>query len=537
MDSEEMRTGKIVIFSVLTVLLAQAFASSITSCAPALTVDMDVSTNKESYCIRERVALNGTLLEQGQPATGYVVAVQVTNRNGYSLLYRTVSIGDTSGRWPIETTEITITDGYYVPNDTARINSMVNLIAKIKNTQLNEYSLVVAVTLLDGNLVPVYTQHSTMTIASLETRAVTWSAWIPEWAYGGKALAVINVYSSLPKNGGTPLALEAQHTFYITRVPGILYPYSQLPIANTSSSGQYGIYFRMPPDQYTLPGNYVADAVAVSVSTPLYRTSSSTSFELLDYSAPPTADFSYNPLFIYQNMTVTFDAIGSSANGYNDTIIGYDWTINDPYDPVHITETPPDSTVTHAFSHLGTFTVQVNVTDSEGLWATSMKPVNILPEFDPQANFTHVPITPVINQTATFNASQSQPGWSAQLAAYAPIVSYTWDWNDGTPNNVTSLSSMTHKFTAINNYTVTLTVADSIGRVNSVNALIQVVNRSLYDLNGDGTIDIKDISIVAKAFGTQPGDPLWNPIADINGDSLVDIKDVSAVAKHYGETF
>jgi PKD repeat protein len=294
----------------------------------------------------------------------------------------------------------------------------------------------------------------------------------------------------------------------------------------------------MPPDQYTLPGNYVADAVAVSVSNPvLYRTSSSTSFELLDYSAPPTADFSYNPLFIYQNMTVTFDAIGSSANGYNDTIIGYEWTIDDPYDPVHITETPPDSTVTHAFSHLGTFTVQVNVTDSEGLWATSMKPVNILPEFDPQANFTHVPITPVINQTATFNASQSQPGWSAQLAAYAPIVSYTWDWNDGTPNNVTSLSSMTHKFTAINNYTVTLTVADSIGRVNSVNALIQVVNRSLYDLNGDGTIDIKDISIVAKAFGTQPGDPLWNPIADINGDSIVDIKDVSTVAKHYGETF
>lgn len=175
-----MRIGKMVIFTVLTVLLAQAFASSITSCAPALTVDMGMSTNKESYYIRERVALNGTLLEQGQPATGYVVAVQVTNRNGYSLLYRTVSIGDTSERWPIEITEITIADGSYVPNDTAPINSMVNLIAKVKNTQLNEYSLVVAATLLDGNLVPVYTQHSTMTITPLETRNVAWAPWIPE---------------------------------------------------------------------------------------------------------------------------------------------------------------------------------------------------------------------------------------------------------------------------------------------------------------------------------------------------------------------
>lgn len=534
-----MRTGKIIVFTVLTVLLAQAFASSITSCAPALTVDMDVSTNKESYYIRERVALNGTLLEQEQPATGYIVAVQVTNKNGQSLLYRTVSIGNTSGIWPIEITETIIADGSYVPNDTARINSMVNLIAKIKNTQLHEYALVVAATLLDGNLVPVYTQHSTMTITPLETRAVTWSAWIPEWAYGGKALAVISVYSSLPKNGGIPLAQEAQHTFYITRVPGIVYPSSQLPIANTSSLGQYGIYFRMPPDQFTLPGNYVADAVAVSVSNPLYRASSSTSFELLDYSAPPTADFSYTPLLIYQNMTVTFDASSSSANGYNDTIIGYEWTINDPYNPVNITKTgnPPDPTVTHAFSHLGTYTVQVNVTDSEGLWATSMKPVNILPEFGPQANFTHVPITPVINQTATFNASQSQPGWSAQLSAYAPIVSYTWNWNDGTPDNVTSSSSITHKFTELNNYTVTLTVTDSVDRVNSVNALIQVVDRPPYDLNQDGKIDIKDISIVAKAFGSYPGHPLWNPIADLNGDNKVDIKDISVVAKHYGESY
>jgi PKD repeat protein len=283
----------------------------------------------------------------------------------------------------------------------------------------------------------------------------------------------------------------------------------------------------------------VADAVAVSVSNPLYRASSSTSFELLDYSAPPTADFSYTPLLIYQNMTVTFDASSSSANGYNDTIIGYEWTINDPYNPVNITKTgnPPDPTVTHAFSHLGTYTVQVNVTDSEGLWATSMKPVNILPEFGPQANFTHVPITPVINQTATFNASQSQPGWSAQLSAYAPIVSYTWNWNDGTPDNVTSSSSITHKFTELNNYTVTLTVTDSVDRVNSVNALIQVVDRPPYDLNQDGKIDIKDISIVAKAFGSYPGHPLWNPIADLNGDNKVDIKDISVVAKHYGESY
>jgi len=542
MYGDEMRATRIVFFTALTFLLVQAFASSMVSATPTPTVDMDVSTSKGSYYIRERVALNGMLLEQGQPATGYVVAVQVTDKNGYSLLFRTVSIGDTSQRWPIGITEVTIADGSYVPNDTAATNTMVNLVAKIKNAQANGYSLVVAATVFDGNLVPIYAQYSTMTIDPLETRGVMWSAWIPEWAYGGKAFAVINVYSSLPESGGVPLALEAQHTFYITRNLGILYPYSQLPVANTSWPGQFGINFRMPPDRLTLPGSYTADAVALSVSNPSYRASSSTKFELIDYAAPPTADFAYVPLQAYQNMTVTFDASSSSANGYNDTITSYEWTINDPYDPVHVTKTgnftnPPDPTITHAFSHVGTYTVELNVTDNEGLWATATKPISVLPEFGPQANFTYLPLMPIINQTVAFNASQSQLGWSAQLGAYAPIVSYAWDFNDGTPINITTLSNMTHVFTELNNYTVTLAVTDSVGRVSSVSKVIQVANRTQYDLNGDGKIDIKDISIVAKAYGTHPGDPLWNPIADINGDSKVDIKDVSTVAKHYGETF
>jgi parallel beta-helix repeat protein len=55
------------------------------------------------------------------------------------------------------------------------------------------------------------------------------------------------------------------------------------------------------------------------------------------------------------------------------------------------------------------------------------------------------------------------------------------------------------------------------------------------DLNLDGKVDIKDIHIVAAAYGTFPGDPRWNPVADINKDGKVDIRDVSIVAKQYGQ--
>jgi hypothetical protein len=54
------------------------------------------------------------------------------------------------------------------------------------------------------------------------------------------------------------------------------------------------------------------------------------------------------------------------------------------------------------------------------------------------------------------------------------------------------------------------------------------------DLNHDGKIDIKDISIVAKAYGSDPTKPNWNPIADLNHDGKVDIKDVAIVAKVFG---
>lgn len=56
------------------------------------------------------------------------------------------------------------------------------------------------------------------------------------------------------------------------------------------------------------------------------------------------------------------------------------------------------------------------------------------------------------------------------------------------------------------------------------------------DLNGDGSIDIYDIAIVAVTFGSTPVDANWNPNADVNDDGIVDIFDIVVVALHFGET-
>jgi len=58
----------------------------------------------------------------------------------------------------------------------------------------------------------------------------------------------------------------------------------------------------------------------------------------------------------------------------------------------------------------------------------------------------------------------------------------------------------------------------------------------LGDINGDGKVDIKDVAVVAAAFGSYPGHDRWNPEADLNNDEKVDIKDVAMVASNFGKT-
>ena len=56
------------------------------------------------------------------------------------------------------------------------------------------------------------------------------------------------------------------------------------------------------------------------------------------------------------------------------------------------------------------------------------------------------------------------------------------------------------------------------------------------DVNSDGVVDIFDLVLASDAYGSQPGDPNYNPEADIAPRyDLVDIFDMVTIASHYGE--
>ncbi|HEY4675204.1 MAG TPA: PQQ-dependent sugar dehydrogenase [Candidatus Bathyarchaeia archaeon] len=56
------------------------------------------------------------------------------------------------------------------------------------------------------------------------------------------------------------------------------------------------------------------------------------------------------------------------------------------------------------------------------------------------------------------------------------------------------------------------------------------------DINGDGIVDIVDITIVATAFDSALGDPKYNAQADLDDNGVIDILDITMVAIDFGKT-
>jgi parallel beta-helix repeat protein len=57
------------------------------------------------------------------------------------------------------------------------------------------------------------------------------------------------------------------------------------------------------------------------------------------------------------------------------------------------------------------------------------------------------------------------------------------------------------------------------------------------DINKDMRVDVKDVSPAARAFGSYPGHPLWNPSVDINKDGKVNVKDIALIARNFGISY
>jgi PKD repeat protein len=94
-----------------------------------------------------------------------------------------------------------------------------------------------------------------------------------------------------------------------------------------------------------------------------------------------------------------------------------------------------------------------------------------------------------VRKSTHFNATESyDPDGS--------IISFCWDFGDG---NVTTVTEpvITHNYTRIGNYTVTLNVTDNLGMWHTATGNVTV--KLKCDLNDDGVVNVVDVTIVSVA--------------------------------------
>jgi len=505
----------------------------------AVETSIFVTTDKQSYILRETVYVEGTVVNNSALASDILVAIEILDPRAFEAAYRTASVGSPNETWFLQVKEIYIETLTGNPVDTVKTGEEYLFGATIWNRQIHSISnIYITLTICEASGIvidSVVLYQGSIAAYSNVSAATTVS--IPLWATSGAAKIYCNVYDREPKDVGVPFLPETVGEYHISRTEQGMF-YGGIPLQNGTSypAGTYGASMKLSPEPY--PGTY--QVYAIARYSPIERITNTTTFEVLDTPSPPQASFTYLPLNPYPNQTVLFDASSSSAEGYSDVIIRYEWNFGDGSPPLVKTgnkTNPPDPKATHEFLTWETFTVTLNVTDTEGYWSVTQKPITIKSPY-PTANFTWSPSPLLVNRTATFDASNSLSGWSIPKAQEAPIVSYMWNFGDG---NITTVSEpiITHVYTNPGNYTVILTVTDTENQQDSISYTIEVINMTYppWDINQDGKVDIVDVAFVASLFGTYLGDPNYDPIADLNSDGKIDIIDVATVASHFGEYY
>ena len=158
------------------------------------------------------------------------------------------------------------------------------------------------------------------------------------------------------------------------------------------------------------------------------------------------------------NQTILFDASNSSAPA-NNPIVTYAWNFGDG-------DTGSGRTTSHAYRSAGTYVATLTVSDSIGRSSSTSQSITVAPGANPTATFVISPTTPAVGQQVFLNASAST------AAPGRRIVSYTWDFGDGTPAG--SGVQVSHVYGRAATYTITLTVTDDAGRSSTVSQTVPI---------------------------------------------------------------
>ncbi len=208
----------------------------------------------------------------------------------------------------------------------------------------------------------------------------------------------------------------------------------------TYTSGAYA-----GPDSFTFKAN---DGVADS-------TPATVSISLVDQ--PPTASLTATPTILIEGQSVDFISGASDPDG---DALPYAWDFGDG-------GSSTDANPAHVYAAAGVYTATLTVTDTAGLTAMQSITINVYHDSDrPIARFVSSDLNGYVGQPIGFDATFSTDPANR-------IVSYLWDFGDGSPSGVGQLIS--RDYTATGTYTVTLTITNAQGLTDTTSLTMVVL--------------------------------------------------------------
>lgn len=169
--------------------------------------------------------------------------------------------------------------------------------------------------------------------------------------------------------------------------------------------------------------------------------------------------FTFAPTTVAAFSSVTFDASTTASDGVAcGTRCSYSWAFGDG-------GTANGMIAPHEFRSVGTFAVQLTVTNGRGQSASTVQTITVGASQPPTASFAFSPAEPAPGQTVFFNASASR------AAPGRRIVSYGWDFGSGRTGEGVTVSK---GYTDPGSYVVTLNVTDDANQVGTVSQTVPV---------------------------------------------------------------
>ena len=222
----------------------------------------------------------------------------------------------------------------------------------------------------------------------------------------------------------------------------------------TGSDGRATLVYTAPPSPAVSPDAFLlVDIVVTPVGTDYNNSSLRTAAIRLVPQGGVIPPFSLVPSFTLtpsaptDGQTVLFDASASTGS-----IVSYEWNFGDG-------ARGDGRTDDHAYDTPGTYVVTLTVVDPYGRTASKSQSLTVgQSASQPTAVFVFSPTVNRVGQTVNFNAAQSRPPVGGR------IVSYAWNFGDGTPIRVTGDPATGKSYAIAGTYSVTLTVTDDVGR-------------------------------------------------------------------------